>query len=68
MDDGAECVSPTIETAVDGTYPIARPLFMYTRGKPEGAVKKYLDWILSPEGQKIIVDKGYAPAKPIAGK
>jgi phosphate transport system substrate-binding protein len=55
-------VTPSIETALDGTYPIARPLFMYTPGEPTGAVKAYLDWILSDEGQKLLVEKGYAPA------
>ena len=60
--DDAECVSPSIDTAVDGTYPIARPLLMYTGGEPTGFVKDYLDWILSKDGQCIIVDKGYAPA------
>ena len=64
-DDDAECVSPSIETAVDGSYPIARPLFMYTRGEPQGAVKDYMDWILSDEGQCIILDKGYAPAREV---
>lgn len=59
-EDGT-AVSPTVETAVDGSYPIARPLLMYTAGEPEGAVKDYLEWILSAEGQKIIADKGYAP-------
>lgn len=65
IDDDSECVMPSIETAVDGSYPVARPLFMYTRGEPEGAVKEYLDWILSDEGQCIILDKGYAPAKDV---
>lgn len=63
--DGAECVAPTVATASDGSYPIARPLLMYTAGQPEGAVKEYLDWILSPAGQCIILDKGYAPAEPV---
>jgi phosphate transport system substrate-binding protein len=65
-DDDSECVSPTMETAVDGSYPIARPLFMYTRGEPRGAIKDYLDWILSDEGQCIIIGKGYAPARPVS--
>ena len=56
-------VIPTVATAVDGSYPIARPLLMYTAGEPEGAIKDYLDWILSAEGQKIIADKGYAPVQ-----
>lgn len=59
-------VVPSTDTAIDGSYPIARPLFMYTRGQPEGAVKEYLDWILSDVGQKIILDKGYAPVRKLA--
>ncbi|QDV04571.1 Phosphate-binding protein PstS 1 precursor [Planctomycetes bacterium Poly30] len=59
--NGGAPVSPTTQTAVDGSYPIARPLFMYTAGEPTGKVKAYLDWILSPTGQKIIEAKGYAP-------
>jgi len=60
--DGAP-VMPSIAAAVDKTYPIARPLFMYTAGVPQGAVKAYMDWILSDEGQAIIEAKGYAPVK-----
>jgi len=59
--EGGPAVTPTVQTAVDGSYPIARPLLMYTRGEPTGAVKEYLDWILSKEGQAIIAAKGYAP-------
>ncbi|MFQ5527416.1 MAG: PstS family phosphate ABC transporter substrate-binding protein [Thermoanaerobaculia bacterium] len=62
----ASCVSPSVETAIDGTYPIARPLFMYTAGPPEGAVKDYLDWILSTDGQCIILGKGYAPVAAVS--
>lgn len=61
--DGAAPVTPSVETALDGSYPIARPLLMYTRGEPTGAVKEYLDWILSEEGQAIIAAKGYAPVR-----
>lgn len=62
---GGAPVLPTVATALDGTYPIARPLFMYTAGAPTGKVKAYLDWILSNAGQKIIADKGYAPVRPL---
>ncbi|MBF0276528.1 MAG: phosphate ABC transporter substrate-binding protein [SAR324 cluster bacterium] len=62
---GETCVMPSISTASDGSYPIARPLFMYTKGKPEGEIKKYMDWILSDEGQCIILRKGYAPVRPV---
>ena len=61
----SDCVAPSVDTAIDGTYPIARPLFMYTAGQPEGAVKEYLDWILSDAGQCIILDKGYAPVDAV---
>jgi phosphate transport system substrate-binding protein len=61
--EGAAAVTPSVETALDGSYPIARPLLMYTRGQPEGVVKEYLDWILSAEGQAIIAKKGYAPVQ-----
>ena len=63
--EGGDCVSPSVQTAIDGTYPIARPLMMYTAGEPQGAVKEYLDWILSEEGQCIIKDKGYAPVHSV---
>ncbi len=63
--DGDSCVVPTVATASDQTYPIARPLFMYTNGEPQGEIKKYLDWILSDEGQCIITKKGYAPVRDV---
>lgn len=62
----ADCVHPSVQTALDGTYPISRPLFMYTAGTPEGAIKEYLDWILSDEGQCIIGGKGYAPVRDVS--
>ncbi len=65
-EDGGNCMAPSTASAVDGTYPIARPLFMYTNGQPEGVTKDYIDWILSDEGQCIILNKGYAPVRSIA--
>ncbi|MDX1503051.1 MAG: PstS family phosphate ABC transporter substrate-binding protein [Thermoanaerobaculia bacterium] len=64
--DGGPCVAPSVATAVDRSYPIARPLFMYTAGQPQGAVKEYLDWILSDAGQCIILEKGYAPVRAVS--
>ena len=64
-DDGGTCVTPSVESASDNSYPIARPLFMYTNGEPKGDIKKYLDWIMSDEGQCIISKKGYAPARNV---
>ncbi len=62
---GGECVNPSVKTASNRTYPIARPLFMYTDGEPKGAIKGYMDWIKSDDGQCILKGKGYAPAKDV---
>jgi phosphate transport system substrate-binding protein len=62
---GATCITPALDTAVDGTYPIARPLFMYTDGEPAGAIGEYMNWIKSDEGQCIILEKGYAPFRDV---
>jgi len=64
-DGDTACVTPSVETASDRSYPIARPLFMYTNGEPQGAVKAYLDWILSDAGQCILLHKGYAPVRAV---
>ena len=53
-DPGAEAVPPTADHAADGTYPLARGLYIYVMGEPTGALKHYLDWIRSPEGQAIV--------------
>ena len=55
------CVTPSVATASDRSYPVARPLFMYTNGEPQGAIKEYMDWIKSDTGQCILLKKGYAP-------
>ena len=51
----------TMETALNYTYPIARPLFIYTKEEPKGAIKEYIEWLFSDEGQKIVSDIGYVP-------
>jgi phosphate transport system substrate-binding protein len=55
-------VLPAVETVNDGTYPISRPLYMYTAGDPTGPVKAYLDWVLG-EGQALVVGLGFVPLK-----
>lgn len=54
-------VSPTLETIKDGSYPVARPLFVTSRGEPEGIIKDYLNWILGPEGQQIVRELDFVP-------
>ncbi len=64
--DGETCVNPSVATASDRSYPIARPLFMYTNGEPQGEIKEYMDWILSDTGQCILKKKGYAPVRDVS--
>lgn len=60
---GQPAVTPSIETVLDKSYPISRELFMYTNGKPQGATKEYLDWILSEAGQRVLMELGYPPLR-----
>ena len=59
--DDEPYVMPTVETVKDGSYPIARGLYIYTAGEPQGAVAEYLNWILGPEGQAIVLELGFVP-------
>lgn len=58
---GQPSIVPSVGTILDKTYPIARPMFMYTPGEPDAAVHKYLDWVMSPAGQQIVEKTGYVP-------
>ncbi|NLL62474.1 MAG: phosphate ABC transporter substrate-binding protein [Candidatus Atribacteria bacterium] len=50
---------PSKETVNDNSYPLARPLFMYTNGQPEGTIKEFLDFVLGAEGQKLVEENGF---------
>ncbi len=54
-------ILPSAKTVNDNQYPIARDLYMYTASSPIGAIKDYLDWILSPEAQAIVTQLGFVP-------
>ena len=60
---GEPGIEPGLEVARTGKYPIARKLYLYTAGEPTGEVKAYIDWILSPAGQKIVEQEGFVPLK-----
>jgi phosphate transport system substrate-binding protein len=59
--EGRAYILPSAATVIDGTYPVSRSLYMYTRGEPEGIIKDYLEWILSSEAQEIVTDLGFVP-------
>jgi phosphate transport system substrate-binding protein len=60
-DAASPYVLPSVETANDGSYPVSRPLQMYTAGEPTEEIKAYLDWIQGEEGQAIVLELGFVP-------
>jgi phosphate transport system substrate-binding protein len=61
IDTGSETVNPTVANVINGKYPIARNLNMFTVGQPKGLAKDYIDFIKSADGQKIVEDEGFVP-------
>jgi phosphate transport system substrate-binding protein len=62
-DAASPAIAPDKATVLNGTYPLARPLFFYLRAKPTGDLKSFIDWVLSPDGQGIVEKVGYYPIK-----
>jgi phosphate transport system substrate-binding protein len=56
---GVDGIKASVATVKDETYPLWRFLYMYSNGQPTGAAKAYLDWIVGPEGQKVVTDQGF---------
>jgi phosphate transport system substrate-binding protein len=59
-EEGDHYVLPSLATVDDGTYPISRPLYMYTAGEPTGHVKSFIEWVLR-DGQSIVSKLGFVP-------
>jgi phosphate transport system substrate-binding protein len=62
MPDGS-IVEPTLDNILNNKFPITRDLVLVTNGEPKGVTKQFIDYILSPEGQKIVVENGYVSIK-----
>lgn len=62
-DANSKYVKPAIETVLSGEYPISRPLYMYTKGEPKGAIKEFIDFVFSKEGQEIVKKIDFVPVK-----
>lgn len=54
-------VAPSAENIANGSYPFTVNFYAVTNGKPEGNTKLLIDWILSPQGQRLIEKCGYSP-------
>lgn len=57
--------APTIDAIVERRYPLARPLLVYTAGPPRPPVADYLEWILSDDGQRVLLRNGYPPLRKL---
>ena len=63
IDAESDYIYPTSDNVMDGSYPISRPLYLYTNGDPKGRVKDFIDYALSEEGQKIVLETDFVPLK-----
>ena len=63
--DGNAPVKPTKDAAMDGSYPLARALYLYTVGEPNANIKHFLAWAQSAEGQAIVEEMGYVPIEAV---
>ena len=61
---GEPAIEPSVANTLNKRYPIARSLLVYTLGEPTGEVAKYVNWILTDAGQKIVEQSGYVPLAP----
>lgn len=61
---GGASVEPSIKTTWDKSYPIARPMYFYSPPNVGEHVTRYIAWVVGPQGQKIVEEKGYIPLPP----
>ncbi len=63
LDEGKGYSEATEENILSGKYPLARPLYYYTNGTPQGAAKEFIDFVQGPVGQAVVSEIGYFPVK-----
>ena len=61
--EGGGFYAPTVTNSMNGKYPIVRPLYYYYNVKDEALVRPFIDYLLSPAGQKLVRDGGFVPLK-----
>ncbi len=64
LDDGT-VIEPTNENIANKKYPLSRPLFLLTKGEPQGVAKTFVDFVLSDRGQDLVKKHGYLPLKDL---
>jgi len=61
QDISSEFIAPSVENVLNGSYPISRPLFLYTNGEPSGLTQRFVDFAVSKEGQDLVVSTDFVP-------
>ena len=62
-EENAETFFPSMDNVIAGNYPVARPLYLYTDGEPEGVIKLFMEFVMSEKGQEIVEMIGFVPAQ-----
>ena len=62
-----EGVLPTAENVGRGRYPLTRYLVFYTARPPEGLARRFIEWCLGPDGQRVVAEVGYVPLWALGG-
>jgi phosphate transport system substrate-binding protein len=65
VDGKSTYIYPNLENVLKGFYPISRPLYLYTNGEPSGVIKMFIDYALSGEGQKVVLETDFVPIKSL---
>jgi phosphate transport system substrate-binding protein len=58
---GGDFYPPDVNNVIKKTYPLSRPLYFYTNGQPQGVIKLFIDFTLSPKGQQQFIETGFVP-------
>jgi phosphate transport system substrate-binding protein len=63
FDEKSRYILPKEEEILSGSYPVSRLLYFYLKERPVGAMKKFIDWVISKNGQAVVSEVGYLPTK-----
>jgi len=64
----SEFYPPDVNNVLKKTYPLSRPLYFYTNGEPQGIIKLFIDFALSPKGQQQFIETGFVPMGATVGQ
>jgi len=54
-------IEPSVRNVLDQKYPISRQLLLVTKGEPAGLARDFIQFLLGPDGQKIVEEEGFVP-------